>query len=416
MRTWTKQSGEGKLFSVDLLDAEGGQIRATMFNEAADRLYPIFQQDKVYVISKGQLKLANKKFSRVPNEYELTLNNDAEVTFFGDDTAIQSQAFSFTSIQRITEIEKDEFIDVIGIVKTVSPLATIITKAKQNELKKRDVQLLDQSLSSVNVTFWGEQAEQYNETELSNNVVIAIKGAKVGDFGGRTLSSGFNSQIFVNPDIKETKELKHWYESKGANASVVSISENRTGGNAGGGNEPRKYFADIKLENLGHKDKPDFFSVRGTITFFTHDPEKPPWYNACPVPKCNKKVSLDESTNQWYCDKCSISQATCDPRYILRFLACDGTGSEWLTAFNEMAIPIMLGKKASELNELKDDNRLAFEAAFQEANFRQYIFKVRAKAETVQDAVQVKCSVVKVDPIDFRAESRSLLAEIAAYN
>jgi hypothetical protein len=28
----------------------------------------------VYIISKGQLKPANKKFSRLPNEYELTLN------------------------------------------------------------------------------------------------------------------------------------------------------------------------------------------------------------------------------------------------------------------------------------------------------------------------------------------------------
>ena len=37
----------------------------------------------VYVISKGQLKLANKRFNRVPNEYELTLNKDAEITLFG---------------------------------------------------------------------------------------------------------------------------------------------------------------------------------------------------------------------------------------------------------------------------------------------------------------------------------------------
>ena len=73
-RTWTNAKGEGSLFSVDLLDAQGGQIRATMFKDACEKFYDLFQENKVYSISKGQLKPANKKFSRLPNEYELTLN------------------------------------------------------------------------------------------------------------------------------------------------------------------------------------------------------------------------------------------------------------------------------------------------------------------------------------------------------
>jgi ssDNA-binding replication factor A large subunit len=41
--------------------------------EALEKFYDVFQENHVYIISKGQLKPANKKFSRLPNEYELTL-------------------------------------------------------------------------------------------------------------------------------------------------------------------------------------------------------------------------------------------------------------------------------------------------------------------------------------------------------
>lgn len=37
-RTWSNAKGEGSLFSIDLLDAQGGQIRATMFKDAVDKV------------------------------------------------------------------------------------------------------------------------------------------------------------------------------------------------------------------------------------------------------------------------------------------------------------------------------------------------------------------------------------------
>jgi ssDNA-binding replication factor A large subunit len=36
VKTYTNAKGDGKLLSVDLLDAQGGEIRATMFNEQVD--------------------------------------------------------------------------------------------------------------------------------------------------------------------------------------------------------------------------------------------------------------------------------------------------------------------------------------------------------------------------------------------
>ena len=57
MRTWSNKRGSGRLFSFDCLDEEGGEIRVTSFNEAADRFMAEIKEGSVYYISKGQLKV-----------------------------------------------------------------------------------------------------------------------------------------------------------------------------------------------------------------------------------------------------------------------------------------------------------------------------------------------------------------------
>ena len=78
IRNWSNQRGEGKLFSVTLMD-ETGEIRGTGFNLAVDHLYEKFQEGKVYYISKARVNLAKKKFNNVANDYELSLGENTEV-------------------------------------------------------------------------------------------------------------------------------------------------------------------------------------------------------------------------------------------------------------------------------------------------------------------------------------------------
>jgi len=62
-----------------LMEIQGTQIQATMFNAAARKFYDRFEMGKVYYISRGSLKLANKQFKTVQNDYEMTLNENSEV-------------------------------------------------------------------------------------------------------------------------------------------------------------------------------------------------------------------------------------------------------------------------------------------------------------------------------------------------
>lgn len=78
IRNWSNQRGEGKLFSVTLMD-ETGEIRGTGFNLTVDQLYDKFEEGKVYYISGARVNLAKKKFNNIANDYELALEKNTEV-------------------------------------------------------------------------------------------------------------------------------------------------------------------------------------------------------------------------------------------------------------------------------------------------------------------------------------------------
>jgi replication factor A1 len=50
MKNWDNGKTKGCLFSIDLLDTQGGEIRATFFNDAANQFFHIVETDKVNMI------------------------------------------------------------------------------------------------------------------------------------------------------------------------------------------------------------------------------------------------------------------------------------------------------------------------------------------------------------------------------
>lgn len=79
IKTWSNRNGDGKLFSINLLD-DSGEIRATGFNDQCDSLYGIFEEGGVYYISSPcRVQIAKKQFTNLNNDYELTFEKDTVV-------------------------------------------------------------------------------------------------------------------------------------------------------------------------------------------------------------------------------------------------------------------------------------------------------------------------------------------------
>ena len=67
--------------------------------------------------------------------------------------------------------------------------------SKNKELKKRVVVLVDQSLAEIGLTLWGSVAEKFDPEE--EHPVLAVKGAKVTDYSGISLTALASSVIQV---------------------------------------------------------------------------------------------------------------------------------------------------------------------------------------------------------------------------
>ena len=403
IRTWSNSRGEGKLFSVNLLD-ESGEIRATGFNDAVDKYYEMLELNKIYFVSKGTLKTANKQYSNLSNDYEMTFNADTTVELCNEDVDLPSVKFDFTKINELDSKTPGNQVDLIGVVKSCGDIGTVIGKASQKEITKREIQLCDQSGMVVNVTLWGSEAQSFDG---SSNPVLAVKGVRLSDYGGRSASVLASSQMLINPDIREAHLLRGWYDREGQSLDFQSY--HREGGMGGGDFSTNwKCFSEIKNENIGDGEKAYYFTSKGTVTFLR---KENCMYKACPTETCNKKL-IDQGNGMFRCEKCSKEFPNYKWRMILLANLTDYSDNQWTTCFQETA-ELLLGKSADELGDMRESNETAFDQVFQDAMFKSYIFKLRAKVETYNDESRLKTICVNATPVDWQEQSQRLVEEIA---
>lgn len=378
IKTWHNKNGEGKLFSVNFLD-ESGEIRATGFNDAVDQWYDILQEGSVYYISAPcRVQMAKKQFSNVNNDYELTFERDTQIEKAEDSEGVPQVKYSFTSLSDLQTVDKDTTIDTIGILKEVGEVSEIIGKASSKPYSKRELTLVDNTGYSVRLTIWGKTAQSFDAPVES---VMAFKGVKVSDFGGRSLSLLSSGMMNVDPDIDDAHKLKGWYDAQGRNDNFTSHAQTMgsTSG-ASGRVEQYKTIAAIKEEQIGMSDQAEYFSVKGTIIYVKQENF---CYPACLSEGCNKKV-VETDPGEWRCEKCDKTHPKPDYRYIMSVNVSDHTGQMWLSCFDEVG-RIIMGMSANDLMQLKEDDERAATDAFAEANCKTLNFRCRAKMDTFQE-------------------------------
>ncbi|KAF1742496.1 LOW QUALITY PROTEIN: hypothetical protein MXB_2088, partial [Myxobolus squamalis] len=222
IKTYKNSRGEGKLFTLTFVDETKGEIRATAFNEAVDAFYETLQLEKIYFISGGMLKVANKQYSSVQNEYEMTIKSDTVIKPCFEEINLPSRQYNFVEISKILQCQKDSVIDVIGVVLEASDITVLNMKATSRQLCKRDLTIGDFAANSIIVTLWGEFADSEIYTELGS--VLALKATKVSDFHGRTLTTVSSTSIEKNPDIPLAKKLSEWYSRVSDEMKFTPIS------------------------------------------------------------------------------------------------------------------------------------------------------------------------------------------------
>ncbi|KAL7301699.1 hypothetical protein TKK_0005698 [Trichogramma kaykai] len=404
IRTWSNSRGEGKLFSMDLVD-ESGEIRCTGFRDQCDKFYDMIEIGKVYYISRCQLKPANKQYNNLKNDYEMTLGPESEIVVCNEESQdIPTIQFNFTTIGSLESKQKDELVDVLGIAKTVSDVQTFTAKTTGRELKKRDVGIVDENNDMITVTLWGNQAVDFDG---SSNPVIAIKGAKIGEFmGGKSLSLVGSSMLQVDPDLPQAHKLRGWFKSVGSSEESRSLSKTTGGGSMNG---PWATFKEAQENRYGHPDCPNMFITKATVHLIKAENAL---YKSCPSEGCKKKV-VDQSNGMYKCEKCQRDY----PNFTYRLLAStnlvDSSGNQWATAFNEEA-EMLVNAGAQELGELKEKNNDEYMEKIGQAAFKSYVFKLRMRLENYNDENRLKATIASIQPVNYKTYIDHLFTKIKA--
>ncbi|CAN6331137.1 unnamed protein product [Urochloa humidicola] len=404
LRHFNNTTGTGKVFSFDLLDAEGGEIHATCFNLQAEQYFGLIEVDKVYLISKGSLKPAQKKFNPLKNDHEILVDHATSIEICcGAESGLTMQQYNFRKISEIENMEIGAFVDLVGIVTSVGPLAIVIRK-DGTETKKRTLQLRDMSGRSVEIILWGRFCDAEGQQlqllcDSGSNPTLALKGGRISDFSGRSVVAISSTQLKVDLDVPVAERLKQWYMAGGKTAPCVSLSQNISSLSR---IFVQKTIAQIKDENLGRSDKPDFITVRAVISHVKADNF---CYPACTLElngkRCYRKVTNDSGDGTWYCDRCNRCSEKCEYKYLLLCQIKDHTGTTYAAAFQEAGEKIV-GHTAEELFMIRnvEQDDVKFAAIMETILFRECLFKLRVREESFNGEQRVRCCIVGVEKLD----------------
>ena len=283
------------------------------------------------------------------------------------------------------------------------------------------------------MTIWGRQAQEFSSPPES---IIAVKGAKVSDFNGRSLSLYSSSMMQIDPDLEEAHSLSGWYKNVGRNEHFSTHAGLRTEGSGMGGEgkpaDARKTLAEVKDEGLGMGDTPDYFSCLATVVFIRQENVS---YPACRNEGCKKKV-VEDGSGQWRCERCDKSWDTplhryYNPqsrssfpcvlvgsyrggRYIMTVSVNDHTSQAWFNFFDDVGLKF-LGVDANTLVEYKETDLAKANEVFQNATFTMWSWRVRVKQDNYQGQVKVRYQVMDAQPVDFKVESARLVKLIQSY-
>ncbi|CDJ59147.1 hypothetical protein, conserved [Eimeria maxima] len=196
IKTFANAKGESILFTVHLIDAQATEIRATFFGRAASHWHPRLSVGKVYTFSKGTLQRANRLHNSLPHEVQIKFDASVEIDEVGDDPSIPLQKFERVYLGDLPRFPPGSVVDVLGFVVGAKEVETVLSRTKNEQLLRRELTLLDASESPVFFTLFGAQALQLPHSALEDNPLVAIKGAKVQEYGGRScLVSSAQMQI-----------------------------------------------------------------------------------------------------------------------------------------------------------------------------------------------------------------------------
>lgn len=424
IRTFQNARGSGKLFSVELMDADGACTRATFFGKAVDKFFNVLVVKCICEISGASIKLADRRYS--DHSLELTADEKGTtVAILPEDNSIPALPFKFVPIASLRSAAVKCSCDIAAIAAEVEELVTMTTRI--GERQRRRITLIDDSSASVALTLWGDRTE----LPIKVGSVVFVRGARISDFNGRSLDAGESAFLDIDPDDSRAFQLQRWYQEVGKE-QVVRLALS-TGNDAVRGR--RQFLSEAAMEDSslqlatgGLSSVPNDPQLRyvyyhriSPVTVMSVPHDRPPFYYACtfelpslgdgrPPRTCSKKVINGRCSSEHVCDAPAA-------RFMLRLKVADPSWSVFVEVSGDKADAIA-GISAEGLANIYNAKEAgdvqaadAYETIFRKM-CRRCSMGLRSRKEAWEGKERVRMSVEQCSPIDCVAEGFSMVNEI----
>ena len=203
-----------------------------MFNETAEKWFNKVEENKVYIFANGQVKLANKKFTSIKNDYCLTFGNETEIQECAEDKEISSNGFSFTKLEQLANVFVNATVDVIGVVVDAGQITQLSLKSGERK-DRQSITIADDTGYSISITVWGDMCQRL---KAEQGQLIAFKACRVSEYAGKSLNASSTPQdIVVNAKHARCEQLRKWFNSTTMEKILQKTTPLTEGGQGGGG-------------------------------------------------------------------------------------------------------------------------------------------------------------------------------------
>ncbi|KAF0976257.1 hypothetical protein FDP41_004932 [Naegleria fowleri] len=416
LKHWTKDDRKGTILSINLIDQDSTEIRATFFNEGAIKANSKLRERGVYYFKGGKIKPADHKFNtRIAHNYEITFYDNCIIQEATDNESvcIPQGRFSLTPLDQVKDSTSQDKFDIIGIVKKIGDTTEFKSKNENsNATLKRDVTILSKDsygkIVEAAITLWGDTIK----FEEKSVVIFTGVGRKLSD-NGMSLSCN-SSQCIVDVDIPEAAELHQLFsalpieEMQGEVITAVFTKSSTF----------RKVtIQDVanttveELDKIKPKDKDPgktkIFFIRSHVILKQDDFT----YPACSNPDCKgkkMKKDADQMDPTLRCPSCGGVEMSY--RYMTSVVLADYSSSIYVTAFDS-AITALLDRSAYDFATSDENTRreIVSDMQFECASYR-------IRASMPQQGDKVRFTLMGMKKIEnWDKEAKSSLSAIKAY-
>ena len=377
-------SNQGKLFYFMVLDRDGNEMQCTCFNKAVDKFFDIIEEDQLYEIKGGYVKLNDKKYTRIKSDYKIVLDENSKITKKLDNGTIKKNNMSIVRIKDIQNMNLYSIVDLCVVVLNVGEKMIKNTRNGSQPLKK--ITVADVSNYKIEISLW----RVHSDTKVKFGDILLINNVKIGEYKGRTLTTFDETCIKINPPktnqfVKELEDFIAKVDLKGEFLDLENNSEIK----GDKSKEENDNYCSIHIRDVlesldDYEDVHNLSKITATVTQILHNEKN--YYMGCSDRNCKRKLKLDEDTEEYICPNCRKGTKTPTYYYTLSLRVKDASTEYWIDIFGKTAESIMKCTAEEYKDYLKNRDEEKLKELTQGIEFKVFNFWVKPKLQTYNTA------------------------------